>query len=66
MITLGPSLTGLRGTQITNSIIYTLVNLSLFVSGKVAPCTFICTTQASVSKYPLPRAGELCLEGNLA
>jgi hypothetical protein len=26
MITLGPSLTGLRGTQVTGSIIYTLVS----------------------------------------
>jgi hypothetical protein len=26
MITLGPSLTGLRGTQLTGSIIYALVN----------------------------------------
>jgi hypothetical protein len=28
MITLGPSLTDLRGTQVTDSIIYTLVNIS--------------------------------------
>jgi hypothetical protein len=26
MITLGPSITGLRGTQVMGSIIYTLVN----------------------------------------
>jgi hypothetical protein len=29
MITLGPSLTGLRGTQVTGSIIYTFVTLGL-------------------------------------
>jgi hypothetical protein len=30
MITLGPSLTGLRGTQVTGSIIYTLVSNTLY------------------------------------
>jgi hypothetical protein len=31
MITLGPSLTGLRGTQVTGSIIYTLVTCKQMV-----------------------------------
>jgi hypothetical protein len=32
MITLGPSLTGLRGTQVTGSIIYTLVTLCCLIA----------------------------------
>jgi hypothetical protein len=47
MITLGPSLMGLRGTQVTGSIIYTLVSmlrlfqvvLSYRLVGKFVTCS---------------------------
>jgi hypothetical protein len=47
---IGPSLTGLRGTQLTGSIIYTLVSKDTFI-GRYYPPAKIIALRSNIMKF---------------